>query len=243
MAMDIETPRRRRGRPRSHRRASVVAAVAARVGRGETLKSVFADREAGIPCRSVFLDWLAKDADLAEAYRIARGMAALSWTPIPGRPVRYNPVAAEAVCLAIADGGSLEEVCRLPGMPCQATIYRWLAKDEAFARAFGEARRLQAHRLFEQALQISEQASVETWRRDKLRIDTIRWTVAKLDPDRYGAQPKGIDGPPKKIWNVYLQQYGAPRESAELVQSYELNPDGKGRLERPDDADDGDWAL
>lgn len=238
--MEDETiaPPRRRGRPATYlKRATIVAAVAGRVGRGESLRSVFADREAGMPARSLFMHWLARDPDLRDAYRLARRLHGQVWDPTPGRPVSYNERAAQAICEGISEGEFLEDVCRLPGMPKQATVYRWLAAKPEFAKAYGEARQVQAHRLFDEALRVAETAMEKTWRKAKLRVDTIRWTVAKLAPHRYGPRPKVEVEPTRQFWNIYLQQYGEPRESAKLVSSQELNGKGNGLLDPDDDED------
>jgi hypothetical protein len=83
-----------------------VAAVAAPVGRGKALGTIFADQEAGIPSCSVFLGWLQRDPDLAEAYHLAGALHAQSWDPRPGRPVKYNEGVAEIICRGIAEGYS-----------------------------------------------------------------------------------------------------------------------------------------
>lgn len=238
--MEIETiaPPRRRGRPATYlKRATIVAAVAGRVGRGESLRSVFADREAEMPSRSLFMHWLARDPDLRDAYRLARRMHGQAWDPTPGRPVSFNERAAHAICEGISEGAFLEDVCRLPGMPKQATVYRWLAARPEFAKAYGEARQVQAHRLFDEALRVAETATEKTWRKAKLRVDTIRWTVAKLAPHRYGPRPKVEVEPTRKFWNVYVQKFGESEESAELISSHELRPDERGLLDPYDDGD------
>lgn len=84
---------------------------------------------------------------------------------------------------------------------------------------------------------MAETATETSWRKAKLRVDTIRWTVAKLAPHRYGPRPSVEIEPGKKIWNIYVQKFGESEESAELVSSQELNPNGRGLLDRHDDGD------
>jgi hypothetical protein len=85
---------------------------------------------------------------------------------------------------------------------------------------------------------VAETATETSWRKAKLRVDTIRWTVAKLAPHRYGPKPKVEVEPTRKFWNIYVQKFGEPRESAELISSQELNPNGSGLLDPYDDGDE-----
>lgn len=181
-----------RGRPRVYsiaRRAEITSHVAARVARGERLRSVLTGRD-GMPGPTQFLAWMKADPELGRTYRDARRRCGGErWADL-GRPVGYNPQIGEAVCQRIREGGGLELICQEPGMPSQATIYCWLDRHDDFASAYGRARQMQADRLFEQARAIAEASSEKTWRRDKLRIDTIRWQVGKLAPLKYGARPE-----------------------------------------------------
>lgn len=180
-----------RGRPRVYsiaRRAEITAHVAARVARGERLRSVLTGRD-GMPGPTQFLAWMKADPELGQAYRAARRRGGRERWAALGRPVGYTPLIGEAICQRICEGGGLERICAEPGMPSQATVYRWLTQHDDFASAFGQARQMQADRLFDQARAIAESASEKTWRRDKLRIDTIRWQVGKLAPLKYGPRP------------------------------------------------------
>lgn len=181
----------RRGRPHVYpnaRRAEITAHVAARVARGERLRSVLTGR-GGMPGPTQFLAWMKADPELGEAYRAARRRGGRErWAGL-GRPVGYTPLIGEAICQRLCEGGGLERICLEPGMPSQATVYRWLAQYEDFAAAYGQARQVQADRLFDRARTIAERTSDKTWRRDKLLIDTIRWQVGKLAPLKYGPRP------------------------------------------------------
>ena len=44
------------------------------------------------------------------------------------------------ICEKLAEGRTIREVCRLPGMPTHVTIYRWASKDRDFAEALQRAR-------------------------------------------------------------------------------------------------------
>ncbi|EFL9418990.1 hypothetical protein LUT86_002319 [Escherichia coli] len=42
-----------------------------------------------------------------------------------GRPTKYNERIAKQICLYIAEGKSLNEISKIPGMPCRATLSVW----------------------------------------------------------------------------------------------------------------------
>jgi len=88
-------------------------------------------------------------------------------------------------------------------MPGQTTIYRWLLNDEEFRKQYVQARALQAESLFDESLEIADDArndwmerrgeedagwvaNGEHIQRSRLRIDTRKWMAARLDPKKYG---------------------------------------------------------
>lgn len=188
---EIDSAPRRRGRPCVYspaERAEITAHVAARVTLGERLGDILVARD-GMPGRTQFLAWMKREPDLGRAYRLARRASARRWWSPPGRPLRFNLALGEAVCARIAEAAGLDEICAEPGMPSQATVYKWLARHEDFAAAYARARQVQADRLFDAARRIARDSSEASWRRDKLLIDTIRWQVGKLAPLKYGPRP------------------------------------------------------
>ena len=131
-----------------------------------------------------------------------------------GRPSSYSAVRAEAICAEIANGKCLREICRGDGMPGMTTIFRWLAQHEEFRTMYGAAREAQADYLAEELLEIADDASND-WmqrrredgtvvtvlngehvQRSRLRIDTRKWLLAKLQPKKYGdVQQTQLTGP------------------------------------------------
>lgn len=204
----LET-RRPRGRPplfTPEQRQEVTAHVAARVTLGERLADILG--RDGLPSRNAFLQWMRNDPELARGYRLARRASATRWWSPPGRPLDYNKALGEAVCARICEAAGLEDICAEPGMPSLSTVYRWLERHEAFAQAYGQARKIQADRLFDATRKIAEGATAASWRRDKLLIDTLRWQAGKLAPKRYGAQPdlEGR-GDGKPVLNIVLRRF------------------------------------
>ncbi len=117
-----------------------------------------------------------------------------------GRPSKYTPAVAEAICAALADGMSLRALCAQPDMPGMTTVMRWLADPSKpeFRLQYAHAREAQADLLAEEILEIADGCShtiskdgcIETNReliaRARLRIDSRKWLASKVAPKKYG---------------------------------------------------------
>ncbi len=119
-----------------------------------------------------------------------------------GRPSLYTEALAVKLCLRLAEGETLRAICRDEAMPDKATVLRWLG-DEAkadFRDQYAHARDMQADALFDEALEIADDASGdwstdkdgkkvpdhENIQRSRLRVDTRKWAAGKVAPKRYG---------------------------------------------------------
>ena len=119
-----------------------------------------------------------------------------------GRPSLYTEALAAEICRRLAEGETLRSLCRDPGMPDKATILRWLAdkKKADFREQYVYAREMQADALFDEALEIADDASGdwstdkdgkkvldhENIQRSRLRVDTRKWAAGKMAPKKYG---------------------------------------------------------
>ncbi len=119
-----------------------------------------------------------------------------------GRPSLYTEALAAKLCRRLAEGETLRAICRDKAMPDKATVLRWLAdKTEVdFRDQYAHARDMQADALFDEALEIADDASGD-WtvdkdgkkaldhehiQRSRLRVDTRKWAAGKMAPKRYG---------------------------------------------------------
>ena len=119
-----------------------------------------------------------------------------------GRPSLYTEALAAEICRRLAEGETLRSVCRDKAMPDKATVLRWLAdkKKAVFREQYVYAREMQADALFDEALEIADDASGD-WTEDKdgkkvvdheniqrsrLRVDTRKWAAGKMAPKKYG---------------------------------------------------------
>ena len=134
-----------------------------------------------------------------------------------GRPSLYAEALAAKICLRLAEGETLRSICRDEAMPDKATVLRWLAdkKKADFRDQYAHAREMQADALFDEALEIADDAlgdwatdkdgkkvlNHEHVQRSRLRVDTRKWAAGKLAPKRYGdkLQHTGEGGGPIRV--------------------------------------------
>lgn len=116
-----------------------------------------------------------------------------------GRPSDYTKPLGEEFCSRLAQGRSMRSVCNDDGMPDKATICRWLAKHEDFRDQYAACAEMRADLIFEETLDIADDGTNDVRtvgdkevvdydhiQRSKLRVDTRKWFLSKLQPKKYG---------------------------------------------------------
>ena len=149
-----------------------------------------------------------------------------------GRPSKYSDELVNTICLRIAEGESLNKICKDSDMPDKATVFRWLVSDQVFCDKYARARELQAETQFDELIDIVDQppelsyvtgkngeqievkfdSTYVAWM--KLRVDTRKWTAARMAPKKYGEHkqaeqefdPMVIDVDVKKMMDVALKR-------------------------------------
>lgn len=120
-----------------------------------------------------------------------------------GRPSIFTQEIADAICARLAEGESLRSVCRDPTMPDKATFYRWIAANTILRDQYTRAKSDGCTALAEDAIDIADDGSND-WmsendpenpgyklngehvQRSKLRVETRKWFLSKLQPKVYG---------------------------------------------------------
>lgn len=105
-----------------------------------------------------------------------------------GRPSDHRPEVADDICSLLASGKSLVKVCERPGMPDKSTVFRWMAVHEAFRDKYAKATEARADAIFEDMFAIADEATPEAAEvaKARLRIDTRKWALARMNPRKYG---------------------------------------------------------
>lgn len=95
-----------------------------------------------------------------------------------------------AILDGLADGKSLREICRQPGMPAVSTVLRWCGEDLQWQEQYARARESGSDAMAEDIQAIadgiahaSDPVSVNAAR---LQIDARKWLLAKRQPKKYG---------------------------------------------------------
>ena len=70
-------------------------------------------------------------------------------------------------------------------MPSVSTVFRWLTSNVQFREQYEIAIQQRAAVLFEEMLDIADAGSSDV-QRDRLRVDTRKWALAKMAPKKYG---------------------------------------------------------
>ena len=89
------------------------------------------------------------------------------------------------------------------------TFYVWIKENEAFEKSYNYAREIRSDILFEELIDIADTTEegiittekptgIEIRKGDmeghrRLKIDTRKWVVAKMNPKKYGDKPKDFD--------------------------------------------------
>jgi len=126
----------------------------------------------------------------------------------------FNQSIANMICEMIASNNSLITICNLDYMPDLGSITEWLHNESpecvAFAKAYRFAQEVRADYLFEEVIEIADDASedeIEVERRDgssyvkenrefvnrsKLRVQTRLDVIAKMNAKKYGKKAEEI---------------------------------------------------
>lgn len=105
-----------------------------------------------------------------------------------GRHSEFTQETADLICARIIGGDSLRSICAEPAMPGEKTVYQWLAKNSVFAQQYTRAREAQMEAMATEILEICDEkaATSEAVQRNRLRVDTRKWLMGKLQPKKYG---------------------------------------------------------
>lgn len=120
----------------------------------------------------------------------------------------------EEVLARMAEGESLNSICRDPRMPSRGLLYLWKAQDPSFADSFASAQESQSHALLDDCIHIADNiqlsgnatADAGPINVAKLRIDSRLRIIAKANPGRYGdrVQHTGANGGPIAVATVTI---------------------------------------
>lgn len=103
----------------------------------------------------------------------------------------YKPKLAAQFCAAVAEGDkSIRAICKLPGMPSKATVFRWLADNDDFRKLYELAKDEQADTFIDEIVEIADSArgTKTAVAKAKLQIYARVEAAQKMKPRKYGRQ-------------------------------------------------------
>ena len=107
------------------------------------------------------------------------------------------------ICDYIERGKSLRSILLAHDMPSSQTFYLWLDSDKNKSKQYARATEIRAENIFEDMLEIADDGTndfmtitkgdveynvedKEVTNRSRLRLDTRKWMLAKMQPKKYG---------------------------------------------------------
>ncbi len=133
---------------------------------------------------------------------------------IAGRPTLYCAELADEICTELMSGRTLSAICRSGRMPPRQTVHNWLQADAAFEARYLLARKLGAHALFDDAVDIMRDTAGDTAsavQHARNRADVYLRAAAKLDPENYSDRTR-VDVNLRDLPNDLEQRYQTARE-------------------------------
>lgn len=123
-----------------------------------------------------------------------------------GRPSSFTEEKAVRICELIAGGMSVRSICAMDDMPERATFFRWLHNNPSFQNQYARATSARADAMFEEMFEIADETSLdetgderaiaERIQRSKLRVDTRKWALARMNPRKFGERvTREVTGP------------------------------------------------
>lgn len=117
-----------------------------------------------------------------------------------GRPSTFTDEIFETICTRLENGEVLRAICSNDEMPDRSTVLRWIAADDGKRRRYDAARQACVEFWSDEIIQIATDGSRDTvtdekgrakcdheWvARSRLRIDTIKFLMTKINPLKWG---------------------------------------------------------
>lgn len=118
----------------------------------------------------------------------------------------------DELCERLSDGESLRAICSDKHMPNKGSVFRWLANDPVLSDQYARAREEQADVIFDEVLDIADDAKPEDVQVARLRIDARKWMAGKMRPKKYGDKLE-LSGNAEAPLTVSVVKYGNDKDS------------------------------
>lgn len=125
-----------------------------------------------------------------------------------GRPGLYTPELGDEICRRLAEGESLNSICKTDGFPAESTVRSWIVDvKHPLTASYTRARELGYLKMADELLDIADDSTndymdrvgkdgevtrvldQEAMARSRLRLDTRKWMLSKMLPKVFGDKP------------------------------------------------------
>jgi len=171
-----------------------------------------------------------------------------------GRPSTFTDEIFETICERLENGEVLRQICASDEMPDRSTVLRWIANDDAKRRRYDAARQACVEFWSDEIIQIATDGSKDTvidekgrarcdheWvARSRLRIDTIKFLMTKINPLKWGEKlPEAAAARQMEIdaEKLLAEQNKITRIERTIVEPGDLTQDANGNWVRTEAAD------
>lgn len=155
----------------------------------------------------------------------------------PGQPTLYSDELTTEILRRLRLGETLRSICRDPAMPDRSTVYEWFEVHKSFSDQYEEARRKGCDAMADELIEIAHDGTND-WmekhhykgddtravngehiQRSRLRVDTLKWYLAKFAPRRFGdrvaLEHQGADGKDlQPVLNITVSHQSEPAPKA-----------------------------
>ena len=120
--------------------------------------------------------------------------------------VDYSSGLCDKICQYIAEGMSLNAVCKLAGMPHRQTVYEWLMQNrDGFGDKYARAREAQADHFVDEIIEIIDTEPDPA--RARVRMDGRKWVAGKQAPRKYGDKTTVAGDPENPLTTISRVEY------------------------------------
>ena len=106
------------------------------------------------------------------------------------RPKMITKEVMQKVCDELADGKSLNQICRMDHMPSRRAIYYSIQRDDDMHELYARSRAIAAEILSDEINDVAREpldsidpkARMAEVQRRRLRVDALKWTFARQQP-------------------------------------------------------------
>jgi len=120
--------------------------------------------------------------------------------PARKKGVQFSEELVSSILARIADGESVNKICRGTDMPTRKSFFEWVLNDPELQRRYELAIVARTDYYAEEIIQIADDGLNDSYKddqgnsrvdadviaRSKLRVDARKWFVSKMNPKKYG---------------------------------------------------------